>query len=130
MRAKLKQSFSEQVPDTSVYQVGYFEKRHNKKHWIEDSDDLDCMYSSYQCSDTIKLWCDGREEKSGGHTQKESGKKKTVDTTKEDDKKHDKFESTVEELVDKHGDSYTEAQLRVWARLIVNGLHSNTDNYW
>jgi len=44
MRAKLRQSFSEQVPDTSDYQVGYFEKRHNRKHWIEDSDDLDCMY--------------------------------------------------------------------------------------
>ena len=33
----------------------------------------------------------------------------------------------MEELVDKHGDNYTEAQLRVWGRLIVNGLHSNTD---
>ena len=125
MRAKLKQSFFEQVPDTSDYQVGYFEKCHNRKHWIEDSDDLHCMYSSYQCSDTIKLWCDGHEEKSGGHTQKESGRKKTIDTTKEDDKKH-KFESIVQELVDEHGDNYTEAQLRVWARLIVNGLYSST----
>ena len=34
MRAKLKQSFSEQVPDTSDYQVGYFEKRHNRKHFL------------------------------------------------------------------------------------------------
>jgi len=122
-RAKLKQSFSEQVPDTSDYHVGYFEKRHNRKHWNDNSDD---MYSSYQCSDTIKLWCDRYEEKSGRHTQKESGKEKTVDTTKEDDKKHDKFESIVQELVDEHGDNYTEAQLRVWARLIVNGLHSST----
>jgi len=52
---------------------------------------------------------------------------KTVDTTKEDDKKHDKFESIVQELVDEHGDNYTEAQLRVWARLIVNGLHSSAN---
>ena len=28
-------------------------------------------------------------------------------------KKRDQFESTVQELVDKHGDKYTEAQLRV-----------------
>jgi len=37
------------------------------------------------------------------------------------------FESIVQEVVDEHGDNYTEAQLRVWARLIVNRLHSSTN---
>ena len=79
MRAKLKQSFSEQVPDTSVYQVGYFEKRHNKKHWIEDSDDLDCMYSSYQCSDTIKLYgVTGARRKVVGIHKKKVGKRRLL----------------------------------------------------
>ena len=134
LRAKLKESFSEQVPDACDYQVGYFEKRHNRKHWIEDADDLNYMYASYEAYDTIKLWCDGREEQSkstsGKSHPEKQGENMPVNAKskgKEGDKKQDKFESAVQELLDKHGDKYTEAQLRVWARLIVNGLHLDTD---
>ena len=38
------------------------------------------------------------------------------------------LESTVQELSDMHGEKYTEAQLRVWARLVVNGLHKDMDS--
>ena len=129
LRGKLTESFSEQVPDTCNYQVGYFEKRHNKKYWIEGADDLNCMYASHESHDTIKLWCDGREEqnKSTSHIEK-GGKKKTICDKGACRECSSKFDSTVQELVDKHGENYTEAQLRVWARLIVNGIHKDTDN--
>ena len=46
--------------------------------------------------------------------------------TKRQDKE-EKVESAFTELCKKHNEKYTTPQLKLWARMIVNGLHENYD---
>ena len=44
------------------------------------------------------------------------------------DEKEDKIDDTYKQLKVKHGDTYTDPQLKLWARMIANHLHSDMDN--
>ena len=87
-------------------------------------EDLNVMYNHFEAIDMIKLWCDGRESVKGKKITAMTGDKHTI--SKGNDKS-EKLESAFLTLVDKHREKYREAQLRVWARLVVNGIHSESD---
>ena len=45
------------------FQIGYFGGQGNAKHWISSDRDLNRMYSLFESSLRITLWCDGSNEK-------------------------------------------------------------------
>ena len=118
---RFKANFEKEVFDC---EIGFFEKRNNKKRWIKNVDDLNNMYANHCPSDSLKLWCAEQDKP----VDKETRTRKATQEKRLDKESRKDLESTLQELSDMHGKKYTEAQLRVWARLVVNGLHKDMDS--
>ena len=121
LQSKLQESFPEHVGEVLDCEIDFFEKRNNKKCWIKNVDD---MYANHCPSDSLKLWCIEQDKPidEGVRPRKPTQDKRLGKESRKD------LESPVQELSDKQGKNYTEAQLRVWVRLIINGLHKDMDN--
>jgi len=127
LKEKLLDSFPEHVPETKEFDMGYYEKPGNQKRWIESSKDLEVMYGG-NCSDDISLWCDGRTE-SGGSTQKRKTNSDTGDEpVSKRARKEEEIEETFHTLRKNHGEEFSDPQLRLWARMYVNKLHTDLEN--
>ena len=131
IKEKLRDTFTENVPDSLEFEIGYFEKPGNSKRWIETVDDVEAMYCSNQSDDTYTLWCDGRKEGScSGELLK---RKNTCDSDTAEPhnkraKKEDEIETTFRTLRKEHSDKFSDPQLRLWARMYANGLHNDLEN--
>ena len=127
LKVKLMEEL-DQVPPTTRFSVGYFEGRQSTKKWLVSQDDLTAMYSSLKKSGKtdVYLWCNGRSEE----TDESSRKRKRDDSfglqskraTKE--KEVDDLVAEIKEIHSKEH-NYSDPQYRLWARMIVNGLHSS-----
>ena len=115
------------------FHVGYLQKPSQAKQWIVSSDDLDCMYAKLSGNE-VSLWCDMRIAESVDKTARSSGKTKRSASTETDappSKRstkstnyalcEDEIEELALEIREKHGDSLTYPQYKLWARLIKNG---------
>ena len=124
LKVKLMEEFGEQIPTTVQFSVGYFEGRQSTKKWLVSQDDLAAMYVSFTCSGktSICLWCEGNSDDSSSRKRNRDGSpgpsKRAVKEREVDD--------ITEELKELH-DNYSDPQYRLWARMIVNGLHSSKD---
>ena len=58
LRVQIHESFPDDVPSTSDFQVGYLEG--NTKRWIVEKRDLIAMYSTFPSPSKITLWCDAK----------------------------------------------------------------------
>ncbi len=82
------------------------------------------MYKKYPNGGSVSLWCDGRSTvapKRSRELDVQSGSTYRQGKEEEADK-------TFTELRDKHGNKYDSPRLRLWARMISTGLHSDFDN--
>ena len=128
LRQKMMATSTEQNLRMTIFSIGYYEKPGNSKCWIANENDLEAMYRSYNLEDAISLWCDGRTEVD--HAKKSS-------TTSSDDsndglntkraRKDKELETIYENLCEKHSEQYSDPQLRLWARMYVNGIHKDLD---
>ena len=129
LKAKLMEEFEKQVPSTLNFSVGYFEGRQSTKKWLVSTEDLHAMYFAFQQSGKadIFLWCDGVCDE-GEVTPARKRKRPNDDCppTKRAEKESEVDDITID-LKDLHGDKYTEPQYRLWARMIINGLHSSRE---
>lgn len=122
LRAKLIESFGEQVPQTITFDVGYFEGSQHSKIWLYTASDLEAMYQKYPCGE-INLWCDSNSED-------ESRKRKRDESsggTSKRQKKEEEVDSVFRNLKEKHGNNFSIPQLRMWARMVANDLHDDLD---
>ena len=85
----------------------------------------------------LTLWCDGMasninrkqplsSDSDADLVVKETGKKKSK-KRKKDTTKEDEVQDVLEALKAKHGKSYTPMQFRIWAEMIVGGVHISQD---
>ncbi len=131
IKERLRDSFTEYVPDNLEFKIGYLEKPGHSKRWIEIVEDMEAMYHSHAVDDTYTLWCDGRKEgSSSGQAQKRKNACDTdaAESPNKREKKEDEIETTFRTLREKHSDKFSDPQLRLWARMHANGLHYNLDN--
>ena len=64
LKAQIIDSFGGKVVQTmDSFQTGYFEGQSSAKHWISSDQDLNKMYSLFESSLCITLWCAGSCEK-------------------------------------------------------------------
>ena len=133
LRKKIIASYTEQVPDSDNFEIGYYEKPGNSKRWIISAYDLKAMYSTSARDNSIILWCDARAEPSSDGSSK---KKRSYrdDGREELTSKRARRERDIvdifETLREKHsvGEYYSDPQLRLWARMYANGSHSDLDH--
>ena len=111
----------DEVPPTTRFSLGYFDAgKQSSKKWLVTQEDLDVMYRS--SSTDFFLWCDGccddskkRQREVSPTPSKRAAKEMEVD-------------GICTELKDLHKGKYTEPQYRLWARMIVNGVHSSKND--
>ena len=78
------------------------------------------------------LWCDGLK---GAEKSRKRKKKITSDSKSGDDcpkktakqKREEKVEKCVNILKEKHGTTFSQMQYRIWAEMVANEMHSDTD---
>ena len=132
LKQRLLDTFEEKLPPISELECGYLEKRTNAKRWIEHDEDVKALYKAFSPTDDIMLWCEGQRHE---QPQNRAGKKRKDTESDTDDypsRKRSRHEEQVnavaEELRGLHKDKYTGPQLRLWARMKVNGQHNSTLN--
>ena len=62
LKARLVESFPEDLPDNLNFQVGYFQGKQGAKRWIVEPRDLEKMYTVFKNGTEIHLWCDGKPQ--------------------------------------------------------------------
>ena len=129
LKVRLMEEFEDQVPDTTKFSLGYMEGKQSTKRWICTEGDLNAMYTAYACSPQreIMLWCDSRES---DDNQPRNKKRKTGDTVTKREETEQRVLDMAEELKEMHKEKMTlsEVQYRLWARMLVTGIHSSKDN--
>lgn len=129
IRIALSDEFENSVPDENTnYNIGYFEGRHQTKRWLASVEDLKAMYTRFAPGNEIFLWCDGRESDADREDSQGIGtkrKKPSDSTMTKRQAREEELDSIFKQLKEKHADAYTDPQLRLWARMIVNGTHGN-----
>ena len=130
LKAKLIEEFEKQVPSTLNFSVGYFEGRQSSKKWLISTEDLHAMYFAFQQSGRtdIFLWCDGVcDEDEVTPARKCKRPNDDCPPTSKRAEKESEVDDIAVDLKDLHGDKYTEPQYRLWARMIINWLHSSRE---
>ena len=123
LRLKLIEAFSDQIPNTVDFSVGYYEGSQQSKVWFVTADDLKKMYESMKRGH-ITLWCDQKTSESEYAGRKR--KRESEGTLREE--KEGEVERVYTELVEKHGKSeYSIPLLRLWARAIATDHHDDYD---
>lgn len=122
MKVRIMDEFKEQVPQSTSFSIGYFEGRQSTRYWIYSQEDLHAMYS--RCSHEIMLWCDGPSEPSA----KRAKTSECGHGTKREEKEA-KVEELAKELKERNDEKLqlNEAQYRLWARMIITGVHCDKD---
>lgn len=103
--------------------MGYFEGSQHSKIWLYSTSDLEAMYRKYP-SGEITIWCDGYSE------EETHGKRKRDDSSggpSKRQKKEDEVDVVFQDLKEKHSGNFSTPQLRMWARMVANGLHDDIE---
>lgn len=118
MKQKIEDQLKDEMDSGDEINFGYYEGRYGTKRWIIESEDIPCMYSKFETSE-IHLWCNIIKDETT--TNKKKG---TTRQTIEE-----KVENVFTELSTRHQDHhYTAPQLKLWARMIVNGIHESHES--
>ena len=126
LRAKLVEIFGYQIPNNLTFDVGYYEGSQHSKMWLCSKDDLEAMYSKYPRGE-ITLWCYNNCEDDvvcNGKRKKED----CCSVSSKRQKREDSVDIEFEKLKARHGSSYDSLKLRLWARMIVQGVHKDYDS--
>ena len=65
LRIQLLEELKEQLPDSTSFNIGYYEGQQHIKMFIGNADEIKAMYAKYP-SGEITLWCEGRDDTSSG----------------------------------------------------------------
>ena len=132
LRSAIIDEFNEHVPSSSTFQMGYFEGKQSRKHWLVTQEDIDTMYSTLSLN--IVLWCDARSQTSNSEAssttldtrkRKSSAATSAEATTSKRKQRDEEVSSTVDQLKELHGTKYTVPQMRLWSRMVAAGHHSS-----
>lgn len=143
VRKLLVNQLADKVSNKPNFDFGYFEG--NKRVWVKGIEDLREIRQSLESREKsgVVLWCMG---KAGSRCTKRPGsdcdsdseddaeigknykaKKKKEAKRSRYDEKLERIDEMVDELKQKHSNTYNSIQYRVWAETIEAGRHDNLD---
>ena len=126
LREKLVEHFPDDLPDNLRFKVGYFEGRGSTKRWIFEPQDLETMYSSFDSSKVINLWCEGKSEQEDNSNAPPAKRSRSGVKSTRREQLEEEVDDIFKQLKEKHTDM-TAPKLRLWARLIQSGHHDDYD---
>ena len=120
LKAKIITSFYTDVCSVKeISAVGYFEGK--QKRWLCDDNDIQMMYKVFSGTNCeIPLWCERLvdKESTGSINNKRVPSKR--------DRHEEEVSDIFEDLKTKHKEMEL-PKLRLWARMIANGVHESTE---
>lgn len=125
LKQKALENFEDKLHSIEHLECGYFEK--SAKRWIEHNKDLEAMYKAFEGRNCdITLWF-------SHETQLQHGtKRKNVEshdiTPSKRVSREEAVDQITQELRDKHGEQFNSPQLRLWARMKLNGQHTSIEH--
>ena len=123
LRQVLYTELSDELP--SSFNVGYFEGRHHTKKWLTTDQDLVAMNAKFTGGD-VCLWCDATQQTTESTASRNRSPTRKKSSRRED--KEQEVDDIFQDLKERHESDYSGPQLRLWARMISNGLHEDLDN--
>lgn len=128
LQLALWHEFEELVPEEAKeFNVGYFEGKSHSKKWLVSAQDLEAMYTHYDGKECISLWCDGKQQQEQGAVgQKRKAKGESHSSKRAE--REEEVDDLFQKLKKKHKDSFSGPQLRLWARMVAVGTHSDMDS--
>ena len=121
-------TFKDKLPPTYDFQIGYFTKKGNSKRWIEQEADLISMYSQFEGSDAISLFCDGIPKDTTGNTRKRKRTTSIDDAVSSASGHEEDVKQVAIDLSDRHGELWDRRQYLIWARMYVNNQWKSLDD--
>lgn len=119
LRSVLSSELYDVLPQN--YSIGYYEGRHHTKRWL--STDLDVAVLNEKVPNgNVTMWCDAQSSEDSRERSPTRNKKCSRREEKENE-----IDEVFQDLKSNHGDEYSGPQLRLWARMISNGLHEDRD---
>ena len=110
-------------------EFGYIQPGHGMQRWLHDNDDVEQMYTFSPKKKDIVLWCFTAPSNGDSHGKKrpsesglEASKPKSACLKKIED-----VEIIVNELKEKHKNTYSIEQFNTWAHLIHIGKHGSNE---
>ena len=85
------------------------------------------MYQCYKEGGEISLWCDSRQLSSEQSETSVCKRKQDHPTPTPRQEKEEQVDIIYCDLKEKHANKYDNPKLRLWARMLVGGLHESTD---
>ena len=135
---KLKKLITDQCGEAVAKQmdVGYFNK-HSKKMWLNNRLDVNDLWDLVYKEENITLWCTETADNSRKRIQQDINTNETEDSCVEKATKKQKL-SKIEErkleaekyeqiLSEKHGNTYTQFQYKLWAEMYVGKVHPSLE---
>lgn len=108
------------------YSIGYYEGRHHSKKWLTTDQDIIAMNRKIPSGD-VYMWCNAEnisDQNADTGTRERSPVRSRCGRREEKEKELDEI---FQDLKTRHGDSYSGPQLRLWARMISNGVYEDKD---
>ena len=120
VKAKIAESFPDDVSHDLGFQIGYYHGRGSTKRWLVEERDLMDMYK--KSKNNINLWCEGICATENEPPAPPAKKPRITKREAIEDEVDEMFTS----LKSKHP-SFALPKLRLWARLIRSGHHEDYD---
>ena len=130
--AIVSQCGNEVVPPSPDMEIGYFHG--SSKFWINNRLDVDDAWKLVDKSEKVTFWCTGigrvrakkhalDEESQESHI---SGSTKKPKMSKQEERRAmtEEYETKLKE---KHGDTFSAFQLKLWAEMLSSGVHTDLD---
>ena len=104
---------------------------------IRNKEDLSDVWAALRKpGNKMTLWCDGLVERRANSRKRVQGEDVDSDREvtqarppkKKQADREDKVQETVDNLKETHSSRYTPMQLRIWAEMIVSGMHSSIED--
>lgn len=118
--------FEDKLNEVDDIECGYFEK--SSKRWIEHDQDLEAMYQVFKGRNCeITLWFS--HESPSKRAKKRKGEEPGDIVASKRVSREEAVDKMAQELREKHGEElFSGAQLRLWARMKLNGQHNSMDH--
>ena len=132
LKSVIKSQLQNDIIDDS-FDVGFMQS--NSAVSFRSTEDLAEVWEQLRMGKNITLWCDGmismapnkkRKCPFAGDDKEIPDKKKSKRGTK-DTTREDQVEELLEALKAKHGKVHTPMQFRIWAEMIIGGIHASHD---
>ena len=129
LKRTIVKEFCDNIGDDMKVDVGYFHGRQSAKIWLISNEDLRHMYSVVKNEVWMWVECSIEERSSSSDDSEDEGSSKKKSSTKRQ-RLEEEVEKIYKKLFAQHGEAgvYAGPQLRLWAKMIQNGVHDDYDD--